>query len=395
MSLFLTLISLSSCRQTTEDETSAASTEEILPIEDWLREHPEDIGGSDGETETETSSENDKEEEEDTGLYAYSILDSRGKKVYAEVYDCLANLRSEVKVSTTDKDFLDKCFNYCIMDHPEIFYVKGYRTKITSLAGKVTDIRFSGHYTMTGTEVRSKLARIDEEVEKIIENAPFDDSDYEKAKYVFDYIVQNTGYNINAPDNQNILSVFLNHESVCQGYSLAVKYLLDRLDVPCAVIYGEVDGTSHAWNLAKLDGTYCYIDATWGDQSFRSSEKDEVEKGINYNYFACNDEILKATHKIKSPDKLPECLSLDKYYYVMEGLFFRNADIERLRAVFRNRLSGDENYFTIRCETGEVYDELKEQLIDDRLVFEFMPDSHKVVYAMNEIEHTMTFWLND
>ena len=369
------------------------SSDEALSVDDWLKEHPEEYDTDGNESAEQSASENTDVSIEEMKYYAYSTLTQNEQKIYKQIYSCLANMRENVVVSTKDTDMIDKCFNYCIMDHPEIFFVNGYSTKITKIANMITEIRISGRYTMSSSMVESKRAQINDLVKEILADAPQDDSDYEKAKYVFEYIVNNTTYNLDAEDNQNICSVFLNKESVCQGYSMAVKYLLDRLDVPCAVVYGEVNDTPHAWNLVKLDGTYCYIDSTWGDQSFKSAEKDDVENGINYNYFGCNDDILNATHDLSSPAKLPECTSLDKYYYVMEGLFFRSADTERLKAVFNNQISNEAEFFTIRCETAEVYVELKRLLLDDRLIFSMMPDATKVTYAMSEVEHTMTFWL--
>ena len=52
---------------------------------------------------------------------------------------------------------------------------------------------------------------------------------------------------------------------VCQGYSLAYKYLIDKLnkDFNCEIITSKVN--NHAWNMVTLDGKKYYVDVTWDD----------------------------------------------------------------------------------------------------------------------------------
>lgn len=116
---------------------------------------------------------------------------------------------------------------------------------------------------MTDAERMDMQAQIDETVSQILAGIDAQAPDYDKAKYVFDYLASNVAYSTGAPDNQNIISVFVNGETVCQGYAAATQYLLEKLDIPCAVVAGTADGQSHAWNLVKLDGEYYYIDTTW------------------------------------------------------------------------------------------------------------------------------------
>ena len=54
---------------------------------------------------------------------------------------------------------------------------------------------------------------------------------------------------------------FVEGNSVCQGYALAFKALMNRADVPCFFVNGE----GHAWNMVELDGAWYYVDVTWDD----------------------------------------------------------------------------------------------------------------------------------
>ncbi len=386
-----------------EETEEATESTGILSIEDWLKEHPdstpedyERIYGSSESTEEESTEASEAGEKDEYGgelHYCYTTLSDAEKKVYREVYDCLDTMSENVKLSTTDTDVLDRCFNYCIMDHPELFFTDGYKATTTSIANTTIGLAVSGRYTMSAQKRKEYQERIDKEVDKILKDAPKDDSDYEKVKYCFDYIVSNTSYNVNAAYNQNIISVFINGESVCQGYTLAMKYLLDRLGVESAVVYGSANGSNHSWNIVKIDGSWSYVDVTWGDSSYRNYVNTETVDEINYNYFGCNNEILRATHKIDSPLYLPNCNSLDAYYYVKEGLYFKSADIERLKAVFKLQASKGSDFFMIRCSEDSVYKEFTEELFDNRKIFDVYKGSLRITYANDDTERTISFWL--
>ena len=74
-----------------------------------------------------------------------------------------------------------------------------------------------------------RLEEIDAAASRILSGISPDAGDYEKVKYVYDTLIRETDYELGAPDNQNIYSVFVNHVSVCQGYAKATQYLLNRL----------------------------------------------------------------------------------------------------------------------------------------------------------------------
>ena len=65
----------------------------------------------------------------------------------------------------------------------------------------------------------------------MLADAPKEGSDYEKALYVFKKLIDEVDYVEDSADNQNIISVFLNHETICQGYAYATQYLLEKLGV--------------------------------------------------------------------------------------------------------------------------------------------------------------------
>ena len=158
-------------------------------------------------------------------------------------------------------------------------------------------------------------------------------------------MIANTEYVMESEDNQNICSVFLNEKSVCQGYAKAAQYLLKRLGMTAILISGTVgDGQDHAWNIVQIDGVYYHVDVTWGDASYVSGGESKKENGIipriNYEYLCVPDKQLLRTHRIIYEVELPECNSMEANYYVMEGAYFEEPDLEKAEVLFESYENG-------------------------------------------------------
>ena len=95
---------------------------------------------------------------------------------------------------------------------------------------------------------------------------------YDKIRTMHDYIVENTEYDdtISRSNIYNMYGAFINQCAVCEGYSKAFKYAMDRLDLPCIIVCGTATNQSgnvesHAWNYVKIDDAWYAVDATWDD----------------------------------------------------------------------------------------------------------------------------------
>ena len=98
--------------------------------------------------------------------------------------------------------------------------------------------------------------------------------DYQKIKYIYDYMIEHTDYRLDAPENQTICSVFLYGESVCQGYAKAFQFLCGRMGIPAVLVTGRVkNGEPHAWDMVLADGEWYYVAPTWGTTTPPGREK--------------------------------------------------------------------------------------------------------------------------
>lgn len=325
--------------------------------------------------------------------YAYSKLNDHEKQVYVEICSAIQSMTPEVDITSLDVDEIDKCFNCVMIDNPDFFYADGYKMTRTLVNGELDSISFSPRFTMTGKEILEKEDSIDSYVNRFVSEMPDLPDEYSKAKYIFDYLVDNTEYDIDSENSQNICSVFIDNKSVCQGYAMAAKYLADELGIFCTIVYGNAGGENHAWNLMRLDGTFCHVDITWGDTSYRNTSEGTDGAMKDYVFLGATDDLIKVNHTVDSIVELPVCDSMEAYYFVREGRYFTEEDHDKLREVFNRAYSDNEDILTVRCSDRRVYDEMDDFLFTKGNVFRYLKGTGKARYVRNSEELTLSFLL--
>ncbi len=330
--------------------------------------------------------------------YAYHKLDNTKQKIYMEIFNALDDYKEEIMLSTTDKGLIDEVFTCVMNDHPELFYVDGYKCTEYSLNNKITDISFGGTYSMTYEEVIGTKNQIDEVLEPVLREVPLNEDEYYTIKYIYEFLINNTEYNKAADNNQNICSVFLQGESVCQGYAKAMQYMLHKMDMQAFLVTGFTNGERHAWNLVKVNGQYYYTDPTWGDASYFYNGETVDANGtyspqINYDYFLVTTDEITRTHSVERVVELPECISIENDYFYREGLYFESYDDDKLKHIFEYFQQSEDGYVTIKCSNKAIYDEMLTKLIKDKAIFDFL-DNHgdTIAYTSNEKQETISFW---
>lgn len=389
----------------TEELSSIETTEETTVSE-------EDTGSENTSVEEITVESNEEEWEETESVteekilyadasahnnlsYAYSKLNDEEKELYDVIYTAIVNYEEGVTVPTLDTERLDKVFNCVSMDHPEIFYVSGYRFTKYTRGDELKRLAFTASYIYSQNE-RDKIQKnIDTEVDKILANVYSEATDYQIIRYIYDTIVSNTDYDTNSSDNQNIISVLINHRSVCQGYSKTMQLLLNKLGIQCTLVTGNViGGESHAWNAVMSDGKWYYLDVTWGDSSYNNTDgtKSDFAPDINYDYFLVTSAEIDKNHKASAVVELPYAQSIDDNYYVREGLYLTSYNPEQLRAIFDYSRALGQKSVSFKCSDPMVYSQVKTELIDNQKIFDYIvikqikyaddPDTNKLMFAL-------------
>lgn len=384
-------------------------TESSLPYEEDTQLYS-DTRDTDSEKESQESLKGEKREFTDEEksdmlrkqqeLFYFSKLEITQQNLYVEILYALENYVEEMEVSTTDTDEIDKVFQCVMMDHPEIFYVSGYSFVKYALGDEVRKIVFKGTYIYNQEEKEHRELQIEEAVKVFLANLDLECTDYEKVKYVYETMIHTTEYDMAAVDNQNICSVFLNHASVCQGYAKAVQYLLNKLNIPTTLVLGTVEnGDGHAWNMVKIENEYYYVDATWGDASYRIQNNDEPQlisntPSISYDYLCVSTEELSRTHRLSEIVPMPLCDSLDANYYVREGAYFLEADYEQLAGLVERYYAENRETVTIRCSNDVVYQQMWNELLGEQKIFRYIKgENNSIMYTDLPKQRSITFWL--
>lgn len=214
-----------------------------------------------------------------------------------------------------------------IGDNPELFWFGKYDSRYHILYGdeigcvcnsekKVKSLAFTPQYGVGQTVAAAMTEDMENAANSFIKQADITEgmTDYDKALALHDVVCANLVY-----DNSQSLEwihtaygAFVNKLAVCDGYSKAYQYLLNKVGIDSHIATGSSKGESHAWNLVKLDGEWYYTDVTW----------DDSEYGIFYEYFNITTELLKEDHELDSSAyKMPDCTATDNWYMKKENIY--------------------------------------------------------------------------
>lgn len=263
--------------------------------------------------------------------YHYNQLNDYGKEIYDELLQQVykGNNRFLIK-GIKKKEFkakyeeqIEKAVYALVLDHPEFFWLhSGYSYSYSGNELKIA-LATRKFWSLT-TEKDEMISLYFDKIDEIVNSAGNCTSDYEKIKYVHDYLVNSIEYNHEAAEDSNdgdwsiendysfsSYGGIVNGSCVCAGYASAFQIIAQQLGFECAWVRGDTPGGGHAWNIIKIDGEYYWFDVTWDDIGDW-----EIDSDIRYNYFATTDEVMSEKH---TPEyfEYPECNS-DKYIQLIK-----------------------------------------------------------------------------
>lgn len=348
------------------------------------------------EQETQEDTDTEREgfgKETDTAYaenYAYQTLNDTAKEVYHEILTTILEHEEKVEVSTLDVDLLEEAYRAICADYGGLYWVSGYVYTQYSRGGELTGMEFQPKYNMDAGEREETQKQIDASVEELLAGISIRDSDYAKAKYVFEILVQNVDYDASAENNQNIISAFLNRATVCQGYACATQYLLRLLGIQSVIVTGNANGESHAWNLVRLDGNYYYMDTTWGNSRYLDSDS-QMEKYVNYNYLAITSEEISRTHILDNSFTLPECTHLEDNYFIRENRYFEEWRPEEIGALLRESWNAGGGDVAVKFSSSALYEQALQYFITDQHIADYCENISSIFYLEDKELYVLTF----
>lgn len=225
----------------------------------------------------------------------YGFLNDNEKILYKQIYENINNLIETFKPSVNlNIQQIKKVFEALFDDHPELFWVDTNYTYKYTADNKCVQITLNYNETKNNLEYNKEI--FNKAVDAIVFEANKLNSDYEKEKYVHDYILENVKYDKESEMNQSAYSALINKRSICAGLSRAFQVIMIKLNIPTYYCVG-ISNVNHAWNIVKLSDGYYNVDLTWNNSDI-----------TEYKYFNKTDEEFSITHKRTGLSlNLPKC----------------------------------------------------------------------------------------
>lgn len=298
-------------------------------------------------------------------------LSSALQNEYDTLYTALKTHSSQIILSSSPS-VCDTIFEAVLFDHPELFWISATYSYQSFESNKTI---LYPKYTYTETQAKQIQARVNDVVQPILENANQLSNEYEKVKYIFDYIIDTTTYVDKVQNNQNMLSSLLDKEAVCAGYAKAMKYLLDQLSIPNEIIMVKVLkdlNQPHVLNLVMINKEYYYVDPTFGDGKIEPSYP-----AYRYAYFAMNSEEMLNLYEPKHPYETT--LAFKESYFYHEDSFLESYDEQTIISILYQNIKHKSTTIAIKCKTKYSYEQLKKTVTSQHIFSLFEQAGYKPV----------------
>ena len=273
-------------------------------------------------------------------------------------------------------------------DHPEIFYVNFNDLKFIKTP---IEIVYQVNYTVKVVLRKDFIKEFNTKINSIVNEANGQNlkDDYEKCRWVHNYLVKNVRYNYDAlrqpdkyPDSFGVRGVFYDKLAVCEGVSKAFKVLCDRLGVETLIAFGTASlegigiGMPHAWNIVCLDGQFSHIDVTW------DMGMSQTSKYTRFDYFCLPDRYMKVDHVY---EKLPECVTDSFSYFRKRNRWFSCR--KQLQGYLEAELKKGVMVLYFKAESKKDKTELLAKKIQDQVnqaISEYYKNSYYIEIIPNE-----------
>jgi len=240
------------------------------------------------------------------------------KELAASMNEQLKNFEEYVDISdfklTITEENIQKVVDILSGGLPECFHIAtGFQLSTSGLYLSAV----VPNYIYEKSEYENMLAECDAAADKMLDGIEGNNNltDVEKLLLLHDRIAIHCEYDYGRyltgtlPQiSYSMYGVFVNKTAVCQGYSLAYAYMLDRLGIEN--YYCRSNTLNHAWNIVYVNGKPYHIDITWDDLVW------DVTGQVVHDNFLVSTKTLKINnHNADDFDSTPTDTTYDNYFW--------------------------------------------------------------------------------
>lgn len=305
-----------------EDASDEGSSDEDSSDEDSSDEDSSDEGSSDEGSSGEETDDHENVEEENTddalsrataivqspvdaSLYYYrTFLSEEECTLYDVLYRCATARSGEenpevtMHIDPSEEAFhtsFSRAYNALLFDHPELFWltmtggVFQYSYYKDFFSADTYKVRF--HLTEEFADRDERVKEFEAAAAALLSEIDLTQSKPRIAMQIHDALIERVSYDkvLVGSDEADLAhtaygALVCNSRgeactAVCDGYSYAYEYLLQKVGIPCIVVAGRAgeypeSAGSHSWNLVKLDDDWYEVDSTWNDITVGNAETD-------------------------------------------------------------------------------------------------------------------------
>lgn len=198
--------------------------------------------------------------------------------IFQAMYQAAAQSRESVQLDGAPYGAMLRALTALRYDCPELMHFTGdvdYTYDVDSANEEyVYELRFD--YLYSAEEYAAKLAQVTALLEQWKARVA-SMSELDAERFLYQAVMDRCEY-AEGPYDSDVYGTLILGEAVCMGYayalSLALRYCAG---MECIYVGGEAydpyeeKTEPHAWNIVKVNGVYCAVDATWDDMAQEES----------------------------------------------------------------------------------------------------------------------------